>query len=84
MSKTAFDLDHDAFDVRHYIIVRKAENLIAVLGKPIITCGVIGLAHVVRVSIEFDHQLRFTAKKVCKIGANRHLSAEFPSTDFSP
>ncbi len=44
---------------------------------------VMGLAHVVRVSIEFDDQLGFPAKKVSEVRTDRHLSAKFPTVDFS-
>ena len=83
MGKVAFDLEHDAFDVRHHVAVRKPKNPITVFGKPKIPLLVIGLAHIVRVPIEFDYQLGFPAEEVREVRTYRHLSAKLPSANFS-
>jgi hypothetical protein len=83
MGETALDLDRNAIDVRHNFVVREAENAITVLRQPLITATVMGLPHVVRVSIELDDQIGFPAKKVSEVRSDRHLSTEFPAADFS-
>jgi len=83
MDKSPFDFVHYPFDVAYDFVIGEANDAVAVLRQPLISAVIIGLAHVVRVSIEFYYQLRFAAKKVGEIGADRHLSTEFPAADFS-
>ena len=83
MGKVTFDRPHHSLDVRHHLAICKPQNLVAVLRKPMIPILVICLAHVVRISIEFDYQLRFAAQKISKIWPYGHLATKFPASDFS-
>lgn len=82
--KAALDLDHNAFDIRHYIVVCEAENSISIFGKPTVPLLVIGLTHVMRISVKLNDQPRVPAKEVSEVRANGHLPAEFTAADFSP
>jgi len=70
----------DAFQILNHIIVPKSHDAKSISRQPRVSFG-IARGIVVLTAIDLDDQPRFETEKVCNVGTDRNLPAEFECSE---
>ncbi len=79
LGKRCLDMQHHAVEVRHHIVMGDAQDFEAERAAIVITPFVMTDGLIMTGPINFYDEAQFSAEKVSKIGADRHLAAELVS-----
>jgi len=73
------NMGHNAFEVRHHIVIGNAQDLVAKRSAVMIAPFVMMDSLIVACAVKFDDKLQFPAQEISEIRTDRHLAAELVS-----